>query len=288
MEERIASPAKTIEILQSNDFQFLKKFGQNFLIDLHVLDKIIRAADVQAEDVCVEIGPGIGSLTQALAEHAREVIAVEIDDRLIPILQENLKAYSNVTLIHQDFLKLDLKALLEEKGIHRPIKVIANLPYYITTPIIMGLFESGISLAGMTVMVQEEVARRIQAGPGSKDYGALSLAVQYYAEAYIAAFVPQNCFMPRPKVGSAVLQLTTHKEKPVSVKDEKRMFSLIRAACGQRRKTLVNCLRNAEAFALDKDRILEALASLGISEQIRGEALTLWQFAALSDALTED
>ena len=179
MEERIASPAKTIEILQSNDFQFLKKFGQNFLIDLHVLDKIIRAADVQAEDVCVEIGPGIGSLTQALAEHAREVIAVEIDDRLIPILQENLKAYSNVTLIHQDFLKLDLKALLEEKGIHRPIKVIANLPYYITTPIIMGLFESGIPLAGMTVMVQEEVARRIQAGPGSKDYGALSLAVQY-------------------------------------------------------------------------------------------------------------
>ena len=288
MEERIASPAKTIEILQSNDFQFLKKFGQNFLIDLHVLDKIIRAADVQAEDVCVEIGPGIGSLTQALAEHAREVIAVEIDDRLIPILQENLKAYSNVTLIHQDFLKLDLKALLEEKGIHRPIKVIANLPYYITTPIIMGLFESGIPLAGMTVMVQEEVARRIQAGPGSKDYGALSLAVQYYAEAYIAAFVPQNCFMPRPNVGSAVLQLTTHKEKPVSVKDEKRMFSLIRAAFGQRRKTLVNCLRNAEALALDKERILEALASLGISEQIRGEALTLQQFAALSDALTED
>lgn len=288
MEERIASPAKTIEILQSNDFQFLKKFGQNFLIDLHVLDKIIRAADVQAEDVCVEIGPGIGSLTQALAEHAREVIAVEIDDRLIPILQENLKAYSNVTLIHQDFLKLDLKDLLEEKGIHRPIKVIANLPYYITTPIIMGLFESGIPLAGMTVMVQEEVARRIQAGPGSKDYGALSLAVQYYAEAYIAAFVPQNCFMPRPKVGSAVLQLTTHKEKPVSVKDEKRMFSLIRAAFGQRRKTLVNCLRNAEALALDKERILEALASLGISEQIRGEALTLQQFAALSDALTEE
>ena len=288
MEERIASPAKTIEILQSNDFQFLKKYGQNFLIDLHVLDKIIRAADVQAEDVCVEIGPGIGSLTQALAEHAREVIAVEIDDRLIPILQENLKAYSNVTLIHQDFLKLDLKALLEEKGIHRPIKVIANLPYYITTPIIMGLFASGIPLAGMTVMVQEEVARRIQAGPGSKDYGALSLAVQYYAEAYIAAFVPQNCFMPRPKVGSAVLQLTTHKEKPVSVKDEKRMFSLIRAAFGQRRKTLVNCLRNAEALALDKERILEALASLGISEQIRGEALTLQQFAALSDALTED
>lgn len=288
MEERIASPAKTIEILQSNDFQFLKKYGQNFLIDLHVLDKIIRAADVQAEDVCVEIGPGIGSLTQALAEHAREVIAVEIDDRLIPILQENLKAYSNVTLIHQDFLKLDLKDLLEEKGIHRPIKVIANLPYYITTPIIMGLFESGIPLAGMTVMVQEEVARRIQAGPGSKDYGALSLAVQYYAEAYIAAFVPQNCFMPRPKVGSAVLQLTTHKEKPVSVKDEKRMFSLIRAAFGQRRKTLVNCLRNAEALALDKERILEALASLGISEQIRGEALTLQQFAALSDALTEE
>ncbi len=288
MEERIASPAKTIEILQSNDFQFLKKFGQNFLIDLHVLDKIIRAANIQNEDVCVEIGPGIGSLTQALAEHAQQVIAVEIDGRLIPILQENLKEYSNVTLIHQDFLKLDLKALLEEQGFHRPIKVIANLPYYITTPIIMGLFESGIPLAGMTVMVQEEVARRIQAGPGSKDYGALSLAVQYYAEAYIAAFVPPNCFMPRPKVGSAVLQLTTHKEKPVSVKNEKWMFALIRAAFGQRRKTLVNCLRNAAALALDKERILEALDSLGISEQIRGEALTLRQFAALADALMED
>ena len=214
MEERIASPAKTIEILQSNDFQFLKKFGQNFLIDLHVLDKIIRAANIQNEDVCVEIGPGIGSLTQALAEHAQQVIAVEIDGRLIPILQENLKEYSNVTLIHQDFLKLDLKALLEEQGFHRPIKVIANLPYYITTPIIMGLFESGIPLAGMTVMVQEEVARRIQAGPGSKDYGALSLAVQYYAEAYIAAFVPQNCFMPRPKVGSAVPVSYTHLTLP--------------------------------------------------------------------------
>lgn len=288
MEERIASPAKTIEILQSNDFQFLKKFGQNFLTDLHVLDKIIRAANIQNEDVCVEIGPGIGSLTQALAEHAQQVIAVEIDGRLIPILQENLKEYSNVTLIHQDFLKLDLKALLEEQGFHRPIKVIANLPYYITTPIIMGLFESGIPLAGMTVMVQEEVARRIQAGPGSKDYGALSLAVQYYAEAYIAAFVPPNCFMPRPKVGSAVLQLTTHKEKPVSVKNEKWMFALIRAAFGQRRKTLVNCLRNAAALALDKERILEALDSLGISEQIRGEALTLRQFAALADALMED
>ncbi len=288
MEERIASPAKTIEILQSNDFQFLKKFGQNFLIDLHVLEKIVKAAAIEPEDVCVEIGPGIGSLTQALAERGKQVIAVEIDGRLIPILKKNLADYPNVTLVHQDFLKLDLKALLREMGVERPIKVIANLPYYITTPIIMGLYESGIPLSGMTVMVQEEVARRIQAGPGSKDYGALSLAVQYYADAYIAAFVPQNCFMPRPKVGSAVLQLTTHRQKPVSVKDEGLMFALIKAAFGQRRKTLVNCLRNAQQLDFSKEQVLAAFETVGISEQIRGEALDLAQFAALSDALTED
>ena len=285
MKERIASPAKTIEILQANDFQFLKKFGQNFLIDLHVLEKILRAAQIDEEDVCVEIGPGIGSLTQVLAERAAQVIAVEIDGRLIPILQKTLEDYPNVRLIHQDFLKLDLKAQLAEWGIEKPIKVIANLPYYITTPIIMGLYESGIPLAGMTVMVQEEVARRIQAGPGSKDYGALSLAVQYYAEAEIAAFVPPNCFMPRPGVGSAVIQLTTHKEKPVQVQDEKRFFALIRAAFGQRRKTLVNSVSNSQELDYEKEQVQEALRRLNISEQIRGEALTLAQFAALSNEL---
>lgn len=285
MKERIASPAKTIEILQANDFQFLKKFGQNFLIDLHVLEKILRAAQIDEEDVCVEIGPGIGSLTQVLAERAAQVIAVEIDGRLIPILQKNLEDYPNVRLIHQDFLKLDLKAQLAEWGIEKPIKVIANLPYYITTPIIMGLYESGIPLAGMTVMVQEEVARRIQAGPGSKDYGALSLAVQYYAEAEIAAFVPPNCFMPRPGVGSAVIQLTTHKEKPVQVQDEQRFFALIRAAFGQRRKTLVNSVSNSQELDYEKEQVQEALRRLNISEQIRGEALTLAQFAALSNEL---
>ena len=285
MKERIASPAKTIEILQANDFQFLKKFGQNFLIDLHVLEKILRAAQIDEEDVCVEIGPGIGSLTQVLAERAAQVIAVEIDGRLIPILQKNLEDYPNVRLIHQDFLKLDLKAQLAEWGIEKPIKVIANLPYYITTPIIMELYESGIPLAGMTVMVQEEVARRIQAGPGSKDYGALSLAVQYYAEAEIAAFVPPNCFMPRPGVGSAVIQLTTHKEKPVQVQDEQRFFALIRAAFGQRRKTLVNSVSNSQELDYEKEQVQEALRRLNISEQIRGEALTLAQFAALSNEL---
>lgn len=285
MEERIASPAKTIEILQSNTFQFLKKYGQNFLIDLHVLEKIIRAADIQPEDICVEIGPGIGSLTQALAERAARVIAVEIDARLIPILEKNLQDYPNVILLNQDFLKLDLRAFLKEMNVDRPVKVIANLPYYITTPIIMGLFESGIPLAGMTVMVQEEVARRMQAGPGSKDYGALSLAVQYYADASIAAFVPKNCFMPRPNVGSAVIQLTSHKPKPVSVRNETLLFALIKAAFGQRRKTLLNSVSNSPELSFSKERVQRALQKLSLPEQIRGEALTLKQFAALADAL---
>ena len=285
MEERIASPAKTIEILQSNTFQFLKKYGQNFLIDLHVLEKIIRAADIQPEDICVEIGPGIGSLTQALAERAARVIAVEIDARLIPILEKNLQDYPNVILLNQDFLKLDLRAFLKEMNVDRPVKVIANLPYYITTPIIMGLFESGIPLAGMTVMVQEEVARRMQAGPGSKDYGALSLAVQYYADASLAAFVPKNCFMPRPNVGSAVIQLTSHKPKPVSVRNETLLFALIKAAFGQRRKTLLNSVSNSPELSFSKERVQRALQKLSLPEQIRGEALTLKQFAALADAL---
>lgn len=288
MNERIASPSKTIEILQTNDFQFLKKFGQNFLIDLHVLDKIIRSADVSEEDVVLEIGPGIGSLTQVLAEKAKMVIAVEIDDRLIPILQKNLAEYPNLHLIHADFLKLDLRQVLEELDIHQPIKVIANLPYYITTPIIMGLYESHIPLAGMTVMVQEEVARRMQAGPGSKDYGALSLAVQYYADASIAAFVPPNCFMPRPGVGSSVVQLTTHAQKTVEVLDEKQMFAVIKAAFGQRRKTLVNALSGSPELHYEKEQILSALEAAGLSPQVRGEALTLSQFALLSNLLKKD
>ena len=248
----IAYPQNTIRIIQSHEFQFLKKFGQNFLIDLHVLDKIVKAADIQPDDVVIEIGPGIGSLTQVVAEEAGRVIAVEIDKRLIPILEQNLAAYRNVTLVQADFLKLDLAEFLKEQQVDRPIKVIANLPYYITTPIIMMLFESGIPLKSVTVMVQEEVAERMQAGPGTKDYGALSLAVQYYAEAYIAAYVPQNCFMPRPGVGSAVIRLTRYAEPPVQVEDEKLLFGLIRAAFGQRRKTLVNSVSHDPGLGLDK------------------------------------
>lgn len=285
MEERIASPAKTIEILQGNEFRFLKKYGQNFLIDLHVLDKIIRSAAIASEDVCVEIGPGIGSLTQALAERASRVIAVEIDARLMPILEKNLRDYPNVILINQDFLKLDLKALLERLHVNGAVKVIANLPYYITTPIIMGLFESAVPVSGMTVMVQEEVARRMQAGPGSKDYGALSLAVQYYAEVSIAAYVPQNCFMPRPGVGSAVVQLKSHEQKPVAARSEKLLFALIKAAFGQRRKTLLNSVSNSPELSFSKEQVQLALKRLDIPEQIRGEALTLAQFAALADEL---
>ena len=283
----IAYPQNTIRIIQSHEFQFLKKFGQNFLIDLHVLDKIVKAADIQPDDVVIEIGPGIGSLTQVVAEEAGRVIAVEIDKRLIPILEQNLAAYRNVTLVQADFLKLDLPEFLKEQQVDRPIKVSANLPYYITTPIIMMLFESGIPLESVTVMVQEEVAERMQAGPGTKDYGALSLAVQYYAEAYIAAYVPQNCFMPRPGVGSAVIRLRRYAHPPVQVEDEKLLFGLIRAAFGQRRKTLVNSVSHDAALGLDKETLLEALRQMGLSETIRGEALDLKQFAELTRILQE-
>ena len=283
----IAYPQNTIRIIQSHEFQFLKKFGQNFLIDLHVLDKIVKAADIQPDDVVIEIGPGIGSLTQVVAEEAGRVIAVEIDKRLIPILEQNLAAYRNVTLVQADFLKLDLPEFLKEQQVDRPIKVIANLPYYITTPIIMMLFESGIPLESVTVMVQEEVAERMQAGPGTKDYGALSLAVQYYAEAYIAAYVPQNCFMPRPGVGSAVIRLRRYAQPPVQVEDEKLLFGLIRAAFGQRRKTLVNSVSHDAALGLDKETLLETLRQMGLSETIRGEALDLKQFAELTRILQE-
>ena len=275
-----------IEVIKKYDFAFQKKFGQNFLIDAHVLDKIIDAADVGPDDFVLEIGPGIGTMTQYLAEHAREVAAVEIDTHLIPILQETLEEYDNVTIINEDILKLNILKLAQEKNQGRPIKVVANLPYYITTPIIMGLFESGVPVENITVMVQKEVADRMQVGPGTKDYGALSLAVQYYAEPYLVANVPPNCFMPRPKVGSAVIRLTRHTEKPVQVKDEKFMFRLIRASFNQRRKTLQNGLNNCAELHITKPQVVEALEKMGLPATVRGEKLTLEQFARLSDLLS--
>lgn len=283
--EKLSNPQKTIEIIQKYEFAFRKKFGQNFLIDAHVLDKIIAAAEITKEDCVVEIGPGIGTLTQYLAEAAGKVISVEIDKMLIPILEDTLSGYSNVTVINQDILKVDLNALVQEQNGGRPVKVVANLPYYITTPIVMGLFESGVPISSITVMVQKEVAQRMQVGPGSKDYGALSLAVQYYASPYLAANVPPNCFMPRPKVGSAVIRLTRHEEPPVKAEDEAMLFRIIRASFNQRRKTLVNGLKNSPEIPYSKEQILEALRSLGLSESIRGEALTLEQFARLANEL---
>lgn len=284
--EKLSNPQRTIEVIQKHGFDFQKKFGQNFLIDSHVLDKIIDAAEITKDDFVLEIGPGIGTMTQYLAEAAREVTAVEIDRKLIPILQETLAGYDNVTVINQDVLKTDIAALAQEKNGGKPIKVVANLPYYITTPIIMGLFESHVPISSITVMVQKEVAMRMQAGPGTKDYGALSLAVQFYAEPYLAANVPPNCFMPRPNVGSAVIRLKTYEEPPVKVKDEKLLFALIRASFNQRRKTLVNGLKNSSELSFGKEEILDAFGKCGLNENIRGEALTLAQFAALADALS--
>ena len=283
----LGNPKNTIEVLKKYQFNFAKKFGQNFLIDTHVLEKIIRAAEITKEDYVLEIGPGIGTMTQYLCEAAGEVIAVEIDSNLIPILQDTLFAYDNVTVLHQDILKVDINRLVEEKCGGKPIKVVANLPYYITTPIIMGLFESHVPIQSITVMVQKEVAVRMQVGPGTKVYGALSLAVQYYAKPYIVANVPPNCFMPRPNVGSAVIRLTRHETPPVSVKDEKLMFSLVRASFNQRRKTLVNGLSNSPEITFSKDDILRAVEQLGLGMTVRGEALTLEQFARLSDLFTE-
>lgn len=283
----LGNPQNTIQILQKYDFTFQKKFGQNFLIDTHVLDKIIRSADITKDDVVLEIGPGIGTMTQYLACAAGRVIAVEIDRNLIPILEDTLQAYDNVTVINEDVLKLDIAALAKEYNRGRPIKVVANLPYYITTPIIMGLYESHVPIESITVMVQKEVAERMQSGPGSKDYGALSLAVQYYADPYIVANVPPNCFMPRPKVGSAVIRLTTHQTMPVQVQDEALMFRIIRASFNQRRKTLVNGLSNSPEIALSKDMILQAVRELGKGESVRGETLTLSEFADLSDRISE-
>lgn len=283
----LGNPKYTIEVLQKYGFVFQKRFGQNFLIDTHVLEKIIRASEITKDDFVLEIGPGIGTMTQYLADSARAVTAVEIDDALIPILQDTLKDWDNVNIIHGDILKTDIQKIADEKNQGKAIKVVANLPYYITTPIIMGLFESHVPVESITVMVQKEVADRMQTGPGSKDYGALSLAVQYYAEPEIVANVPPNCFMPRPKVGSAVIRLKRHKEPPVQVQDEKLMFRLIRASFNQRRKTLVNGLKNSPELQFSKEQIEQALNTCGLSLNIRGEALTLEQFAQLANAFEE-
>ena len=283
----LGNPQNTIEVLQKYNFVFQKKFGQNFLIDTHVLDKIIAAAEITKDDFVLEIGPGIGTMTQYLAEAAREVTAVEIDDTLIPILKDTLKEWDNVTVLHGDILKTDIRKIADEKNQGRPIKVVANLPYYITTPIIMGLFESHVPVDSITVMVQKEVADRMQTGPGSKDYGALSLAVQYYAEPKIVANVPPNCFMPRPKVGSAVIRLTRHQNPPVTTLDEKLMFRLIRASFNQRRKTLSNSLKNSQELPYSKEEVEAAITECGLPLNIRGEALTLEQFARLSDTFSK-
>lgn len=278
-------PQNTIEILQKYDFHFQKKFGQNFLIDPHVLEKIVEAAGIGPDDFVLEIGPGIGTMTQYLCEHAGKVMAVEIDRKLMEILEETLSAYDNVTVVNEDILKLDIAKIAEEENDGKPIKVVANLPYYITTPIIMKLFESKVPLDSVTVMVQKEVAERMQAKPGTKEYGALSLAVQYYAEAEIVANVPPNCFMPRPNVGSAVIRLTCHKTPPVEVLDERFLFRVIRASFNQRRKTLQNGLGNDASLPINKTQAAEALEEMGLSATIRGETLSLEEFARLSNIL---
>ena len=284
----LGNPTNTIAVLNRYGFDFKKKFGQNFLIDENVVEKIVREAGVTKDDFVVEVGPGIGTMTQILCENAREVVAVEIDKKLIPILTEDtLSYYDNVTVINEDILKLDICKLAEEKNQGKPIKVVANLPYYITTPIIMGLFENHVPISSITIMVQKEVADRMQVGPGTKDYGALSLAVQYYARPQIIANVPPNCFMPRPKVGSAVIQLVRYEEPPVQVDNEKLMFRLIRASFNQRRKTLVNGLKNSQELDFSKEEIEKAMAETGIPVNVRGEALTLAEFADLANAFNK-
>ena len=286
-EPTLGNPQNTIAVLQKYNFVFQKKFGQNFLIDTHVLDKIIRSAEITKDDFVLEIGPGIGTMTQYLACAAGKVVAVEIDRALIPILEDTLEGYDNVTVINEDVLKVDIAKLAEEQNGGKPINVVANLPYYITTPLIMGLFEKNVPIKSITVMVQKEVADRMQVGPGTKDYGALSLAVQYYAKPYIVANVPPNCFMPRPKVGSAVIRLERYEKPPVEVKDEKLMFRIIRASFNQRRKTLANGLKNSPELDFTKEEIEAAIETLGKGPSVRGEALTLEQFAWLSDELCE-
>ena len=283
----LGTPSATKEIINKYSFAFQKKFGQNFLIDSNVLESIIRGAEITKDDFVLEIGPGIGTMTQYLCEAARQVVAVEIDKMLIPILEDTLSEYDNVEVINQDVLKVDIKSLAEEKNNGKPIKVVANLPYYITTPIIMGLFESGVPIDSITIMVQKEVADRMQTGPGSKDYGALSLAVKYYATAKVILNVSATCFMPRPNVDSAVIKLTRYKEPTVNVADEKLMFKIIRASFNQRRKTLVNGLKNSPELSFSKEQIVKAIEKIGKPETIRGEALTLEEFAELANAFTE-
>lgn len=279
----LSNPTNTLAVINKHEFAFQKKFGQNFLIDEGIVNKIVREAGVTKDDFVLEIGPGIGTMTQLLCEQAGGVAAVEIDTNLIPILKETLAEYDNVTIINEDILKVDIKKLAEEKNGGKPIKVVANLPYYITTPIIMGLFESNVPIDSITVMVQKEVADRMQVGPGTKDYGALSLAVQYYSKPQVVINVPPECFIPRPNVGSAVIRLTRYNEPPVKVKDEKLMFRLIRASFNQRRKTLANGLNNSPEINFSKEEITAAIESLHKGPSIRGEALTLSEFAALSD-----
>ena len=281
----LGNPKNTIEIIQKYGFNFQKKFGQNFLIDTHVLDKIIEESGITKDDCVLEIGPGIGTMTQYLCENAREVIAVEIDKALIPILEDTLSEYDNVTVINDDILKVDVQKIVDEKNGGKPIKVVANLPYYITTPIIMELFESHLPLKSITIMVQKEVADRMQVGPGTKDYGALSLAVQYYAKPEIVANVPPNCFMPRPNVGSAVIRLTKYDKPPVFVENEEFMFSLIRATFNQRRKTLVNAIGNAPNLNISKETVTEVLSEMGESATVRGETFTLEKFAEFSNKI---
>ncbi|MBQ8598340.1 MAG: 16S rRNA (adenine(1518)-N(6)/adenine(1519)-N(6))-dimethyltransferase RsmA [Lachnospiraceae bacterium] len=281
----LGNPTGTIEVLKKYNFNFQKRFGQNFLIDSNILEKIVSAAEVTKEDCVLEIGPGIGTMTQYLAESAREVIAVEIDKSLIPILADTLSAYDNVTVINEDILKVDIRKLVEEKNQGRPIKVVANLPYYITTPIIMGLFESHVPLKSITIMIQKEVADRMQVGPGTKDYGALSLAVQYYSNPEVVAYVSPECFIPKPNVGSAVIRLDRYENPPVEVADEEFMFKVIRAAFNQRRKTLANGLGNAPDVPITRAQAAQALEELGFGASVRGEALTLEEFARLSNYL---
>lgn len=281
----LGNPTGTIEILKKYNFNFQKRYGQNFLIDSHILEKIVEASGITKEDCVLEIGPGIGTMTQYLAESASHVIAVEIDSSLIPILQDTLSLYDNVTVVHQDILKVDINRLVQEYNDGRPIKVVANLPYYITTPIIMGLFESHVPLQSITIMVQKEVADRMQVGPGTKDYGALSLAVQYYAHPEVITYVSPGCFIPKPNVGSAVIRLTRYKEPPVHVDNEAFLFRLIRAAFNQRRKTLANGIANAADISCSREQVQEALEEVGLSASVRGEALTLEQFASLTNEL---
>lgn len=278
-------PKNTIEILQKYNFSFQKKFGQNFLIDTHVLDKIVKYSNITKDDMVLEIGPGIGTMTQYLCENARKVVAVEIDKYLIPILGDTLKAYDNVEVINNDILKLDLNKLVQEKNDGKRIKVVANLPYYITTPIIMELLEKHVPVDCITVMVQKEVAERMQAEPRSKDYGALSLAVQYYSKPEVVANVPPNCFMPRPNVASSVIKLDLYEEPEVKVNNEEHLFKLIRASFNQRRKTLANGIKNFQGLNYSREEVVSALNNLGIREDVRGEALSLQEFAALSDEL---